>query len=58
MIGHEKGVELSGFQFLCESLDMGKIEICISESAGISPGACVNADWAHESTEPEFSCIA
>jgi hypothetical protein len=43
---------------LCESLYLCEIEIRISESAGISLGAGMNADRAHEGTEAEFSFIA
>jgi len=58
MIGHEKGVELSGLQFLRESLDVREIEIRVGEGARVPPRAGVNTDRAHERAEPEFSCVA
>ena len=58
MIGHEKGVELSGFQLLRESLDMGEVEIGVGEGTRISPGTGVNTDRTHEGAEPELSFVA
>ena len=57
MIGHEEGVELSGFQLLRESFDVREIKIRIGEGTRISPGTGVNADRAHEGTEPELSSV-
>ena len=55
MIGHEEGVELSGFQLPDQPLDMVKIEIGIRPRAGIAPRPGMNADRPHESTELELT---
>ena len=44
MVSHEEGVELPGFEFLDQPLDVGEIEIGIRPCAGIAPGAGLNAD--------------
>ena len=58
MIGHEEGFEPSGFQLLRKSFDVREIEISIGEGTRISPGTGVNADRAHEGTEPESSSVS
>ena len=55
MVGHEKGVELPGFEFLDQPLDVGEIEIGIRPCAGIAPGAGMNTDRPHERTEPQLT---
>ena len=55
MIGHEEGVELSGFQFPDQLLDMREIEIGVRPGAGIAPRAGVNADRPHERAEPQLT---
>ena len=37
MIGHEEGIEFSGFEFLDEGFEVSEVEICIGVGAGISP---------------------
>jgi hypothetical protein len=54
MVGHEKRIEAAPFQGLGEPPQMRKIEIGVGKGAGISPGAGVNADGAHESAKPQL----
>ena len=55
VVGHEEGVELSGFELLDQLLDVREIEIGVRPGAGIAPRAGVNADRPHERAELELT---
>src|SRR5664279_367935 len=55
MIGHEEGVEFSGFELLNEALDMRKVEIGVRPRAGIAPRPGMNRDRPHERAEPQLT---
>src|SRR6478752_2559280 len=55
MVGHEEGIELSGFEFLDQTLEMGEIEIGVRPCAGIAPGAGMNTDRPHERAKPQLT---
>ena len=55
MVGHEEGVEFGGLEPLGEALQMGEVEVGVGIGAGIAPGAGVEADRAHERTQPQFA---
>ncbi|MND58399.1 hypothetical protein D3C80_495490 [compost metagenome] len=57
MIGHEEGIELRGFQLLCETRQMSEIEIRIREGARITPCARMETDGPHEGAEMQFAVI-
>src|ERR1700709_2396275 len=54
MVGHEEGVELAGFQFLDQLLDMREIEVGVGPGARVAPGAGVDRDRPHECAELEL----
>ena len=55
MIGHEEGVEFSGFELLNQPLDMRKVEIGVRPRAGIAPRPGMNRDRPHERAEPQLT---
>ena len=55
MVGHEEGVELSGFELPDQLLDVGEIEIGVRPRAGIAPRPGMNADRPHEGPEPQLT---
>ncbi len=55
VIGHEEGVELAALERLCEALEVPEVEIGIGKSAGIAPGAGMDARRPHEGAEPQLT---
>ncbi len=55
VICHEEGVELSGFEFPDQLLDMPEIEIGVRPRAGIAPRPGMNRDRPHERAEPQLT---
>ena len=55
MIGHEERIEASTLQCLSKTLEMSKVEVGVTISAGITPSAGMDADRTHEDAKFELA---
>ncbi len=55
MIGHEERIEASTLQCLSKTLEMSKVEVGVTISAGITPSAGMDADRTHEGAKFELA---